>query len=102
MREIREVVKDIKCELKHAYKYAEEANKHKTEYPTLADAYYKIANDGLTHMDLLHKEIVMLIDKVRKAGTTIPSGMMEIWDYEHEQMIEDAAEVKAMLMLYKG
>lgn len=102
MREIKEVVRDIKCELKHAYKFAEEANKHKMEYPTLADAYYKIANDNLSHMDILHKEIVALIDKVKKSGREIPRGMMDVWEFEHEEMIEEAAEIKAMLMMYKG
>ena len=102
MREIKELVGDIKHELKGAEKYAREAVKHKTEYPALAAVYYRMACEKLDHVDMLHKEAVTMIDRAERAGKDVPRGMRDIWAWYHDMMIEDASDIRHTLDMYKG
>lgn len=102
MQEIKEIVCDIKHELKGADKFAAEAVKHKDMYPALAAVYYRMANDKLDHVDMLHKEAVAMIDKASRSGVEVPKGMREIWTWYHDMMIEDAADIRRMLDMYKA
>lgn len=101
MTEIKELVKDIRHELKGADKYAYEAIKHKEEFPSLSQTYARIAREKLENVNDLHKEIVAMIDKARRAGTEIPAGMAAIWDFEHKMMIEEEAMIQHKLEMYK-
>ena len=71
-------------------------------YHNLAQDYYRLASDALEHVDTLHKEAVSMIDKARRSGVEIPDSMMEIWNWFHELMIEDQAEVRRLLDMYKA
>lgn len=102
MREIKELACDIKRELKQAYKYACEAVKHKEQYHDLAQDYYRLASDALDHVDTLHKEAVAMIDKAKRSDVEIPKAMTEIWNWYHDLMIEDQAEVRRLLDMYKA
>ena len=81
--------------------YAENALHHKTDHKALADTYNKIADMHITIYDMLHKEMVSLIDEYKRMGHTPPHEMMVIWDYEHEKLIDEFAKVKVIVDEYK-
>lgn len=101
MREIMEVSKYIRKELKRAGEYAHEANKHKTEYPELANQYYRAANEHLTIVDDLHGGAVKLIEASKRSGAMPTEAMKRMWELEHEMLIEEKAEIMRMLDMYK-
>lgn len=101
MRIIKKMTQQMKEEIAGAKEYAKLAIHYKTEQPTLAKAYYDMSNDELKHADTLHTEVVKLIEKQR-AIETPPSVMLELWDYEHKEYIEEYAIAKNMIALYSN
>ena len=81
--------------------YAEKAMHYKTEHKTIADTYNKIAEMHITIYDMLHKEIVNLIEEHRRSGHNPPPEMLIIWDYEHKKLIKEFAEAKTLVDEYK-
>lgn len=101
MTELKEIIQDIREMLECAEDYAKEAVKHKHQYPDLASTYARIAQDDLAHVDMLHKHAVSMIDEYQRNGKEAPASMKAIWDYAHEQQIEETADVKRMLDMYR-
>jgi ferritin len=99
---IKKLSKMIKEEICDAEKYANCALKYKDEDRTLADVFYTLANEELRHMDMLHAQVVRLINTQKAKGVTVPTGMQEIYDYIHEEEIENTREVRVLLDMYKG
>lgn len=81
--------------------YAEKAMHYKADHKSLADVYNKVADMHVTIYDMLHKEMVSLIDEHRRTGNTPPPEMLAIWDYEHEKLIKEFAEAKTLVDEYK-
>lgn len=81
--------------------YAEKAMHYKTEHKAIADTYNKIAEMHITIYDMLHKEIVNLIEDYKRSGHTPPPEMLIIWDYEHKKLIKEFAEAKTLVDEYK-
>ena len=81
--------------------YAEKALHYKADNKSVADTYNKIADMHITIYDMLHKEMVNLIDEHKRMGHTPPPEMLAIWDYEHEKLIKEFAEAKTMVDEYK-
>lgn len=81
--------------------YGEKALLYKTEHKSLADTYNKIADMHITIYDMLHKEMVNLIEEKKRSGHTPPPEMLAIWEYEHEKLIKCFAEAKAIVEEYK-
>ena len=102
MKELKEVIRDIGEILDSAEMYAKEAVKHKTQYPSLAGVYCRIAQDDLSHVDMLHKQAVVMIEEKKRDGHEVPASMQAIWDWEHEKMMDETADVKRLLEMYKG
>lgn len=99
MKIIKTMVEQIKDELNSAKEYAMLASEMKSENPTAAQMYAKMAQDELNHATLIHAEAVKAIDKQR-AVSEPPAGMKELWSIEHKYYMEHAATTKAMLDLY--
>ena len=81
--------------------YAEKALHYKTDHKSVADVYNKIADMHITIYDMLHKEMVNLIDEHKRMGHTPPPEMLAIWDYEHQKLVKEFAEAKTMVDEYK-
>lgn len=101
MKKIKELVKHIKSELDDAEEYAENSLMYRDEDPALAEMYMQLAKDELRHKDIEHEHIVRLIKDYRNAGNEPPETMMAIWDWQHQQIIERQAAIRAMMSLYK-
>lgn len=99
MKIIKTMVEQIKEELEGAKEYAMLASQIKSDMPTAAQMYAKMAQDELNHATLIHAEAVKAIDK-QKAIAEPPAVMTELWAIEHKYYVEHAAATKAMLDLY--
>ena len=102
MQIIKKLSKMIMEEANDAEKYAQCALNNKESDKTLADTFYTLAGEELKHLEMLHAQVVRLINEVKAKGVTVPAGMMEIYDYVHAEQIEKVAEVKVLLSMYKG
>lgn len=99
---IKKLSKMIKEEISDAEKYADCALKYKEEDKALADVFYNLAQEELKHMDMLHAQVVRLINEYKAQKGNPPEGMQAIYNYVHEEQIEAVTEVKVLLGLYKG
>ena len=91
----------IEEEIEDAGKYARCALKHREERPALAETFYKLANEEMTHANLLHAQVTAIIEEYRKQNGDPPETMQKLYEILHRKHIENAAAVKGMLVLYK-
>lgn len=99
MREIRDIVEDIRDELDGAKHYAELAVKMKGTMA--ANTYAEMSRAELGHVDKLHGMAVQMINDQRAKGVTPPAAMQAVWDWEHERMIDRVAHIKHILDMVK-
>ena len=101
MKLIKKIVKMIDEELHDAQKYAECALKLREENPTVASVFYALSQDEMKHMNMLHGEIVKMIEDYRRNHGEPPEAMKAVWEYKHEEHIEEAKEVAILQEMYK-
>ena len=99
MRIIKELSKRIKEELHDAEWYAKAAMENKMEHPDLADAYHHLAKEEMGHANLLHEKVVSIIRKA-SAEREPPPVMRELWAWQHEEIVEEEAEVVRLIEMY--
>ena len=99
---IKKLSEMIKDEIADADKYANCALKHKDEDRALADTFYTLATQELQHMDLLHSQVVRLINDYRAKKGEPPEAMKAVYNYLHDEWTERVKEVKLILAMYKG
>lgn len=92
----------IKEEICDAEKYANCALKYKDEDKLLADIFYTLANNELQHMDLLHAQVTRIINEYKSKKGEPPAAMQAVYDYVHEEQIDNVKEIKVLLAMYKG
>lgn len=102
MKIIKHLVEDIREELEGAEHYAKLATQYRDEDRGLADAYSKLAEAELGHVDALHAQVVRLIQEYKASNKgPVPAAMQAVWDWEHERMIDTITRVRALLSTYK-
>ena len=101
MKLIEELCDNINEEIDDAIKYTKLAISIKEEYPTVADAISKIAEEEMKHMSILHTGVVTIIEDYRKKNGEPPEAMMMLYNIMHRKQIEHAAEAKAYQTIYK-
>ena len=101
MQLIKVLEDQIGEEMHDAKKYIKCALKYTEEHKELADLYYWLSQEEMTHADKLHKMVVEIIEEYRKKEGEPPADMLAIYKYVHEKEIEEAAEVKLMWAMYK-
>lgn len=99
MRIIKELSKRIKEELHDAEWYAKAAMEHKMEHSDLADAYHHLAKEEMGHANMLHEKVVAVIRKA-SAEREPPPVMRELWAWQHEEIVEEEAEVVRLIEMY--
>lgn len=99
MRIIKDLSKQIKEELHDAEKYAKMALEHKADHPELAVAYHHLAKEEIGHANLLHEKAVAIIRKA-SMEKEVPPVMHDLWAWQHEEIIEDEAEVKRLIDMF--
>ena len=98
---IKKIADMIEEELEGAEHYAKCAVKWKEEHPTLAKTFYEISTDEVRHVNLLHGEVVSIIENHRRTHGEPPANMLAVWEYVHEKHIEKMNEVKMLQNQYK-
>ena len=101
MQLIKVLEDQINKEMHDSGKYIKLAMQHKEDHKELADLYYWLSQEEMTHADKLHKMVVQYIEEYRKKEGEPPEDMMAVYKYVHEKEIEEAAEVKLMWAMYK-
>ena len=81
--------------------YAEKAHHLRTEHKGLADTYIKIADMHIDIYKMLHEQMVDIIDTEKRKGVQPPAEMTAIWNYEHEKLVKQFAEIKFLVEDYK-
>ena len=92
----------IEEEVCDAKTYVEKSLLVKQEYPHLADTLYKISEEELKHMAMLHNEVVDIIEDYRKSTGDPPPEMLAVYEYLHKKQIEKTANVKVMQSQYRS
>lgn len=102
MKVIAELVSFVKDEAKSVKKYGKMAIRLKAENKELADMFYNMANTESGHLDSIHNWLVKYIDKEKKERKeNIPQGMLDVWQYEHKEMVDCLIEAKIVLQNYQ-
>ncbi len=101
MQIIKKLVEMIEDELEGAEEYAKEANHYKTENAGLSNTFYEIAQQEMKHVSMLHDQVAAIIKRHREDHGEPPAAMMAVWEWEHEKHIEEAAEVRRLLEMYR-
>ena len=101
MKIIEKLSDKIAEEVDCAENYIKCALEYKETYPQVADTFYRIANEKLTHMSLLHDQVVNIINSYRKEKGEPPEAMQMLYDILHKKHIDHVTAVKGMISLYK-
>lgn len=102
MKEIKHIIEQIEDECKGANEYIDDALEHKQNRKSLADLYYNLSLQELSHLDSLHNQVVALINEQKNKGVEIPDCMQDIYDWEHKRIIDKVAKVKVKQNMYKS
>jgi len=102
MKIIQKISEMISEEIEDAEKYARCALLHKDERPDLAETFYRLSNEELNHMAMLHEQATKMIADYRRKEGDPPAEMMAVYNYLHEKQVDHAATVKLLLGMYRG
>lgn len=101
MKILTSIIEKANDTLKEIEWYSEKAILLRDEYKPIADVYNKIADIHIDIYDMLHKQMVDLIDQKKRDGIQIPAEMSAIWNYEHEKLIKEFKDAKVLVEEYK-
>lgn len=101
MKLIKELTERIEEEIDGAEEYVKEAIKLKHEHPSLAKTLYDISNQEMAHIDMLHAEVVKLIEEHRRTHGEPPAPMMAVYQYLHERHIDKVNNIRVLQNEYK-
>jgi len=93
MRIIKSLVEKIDDELMDAEKYINCAYETKMDYPDVSLVYFKLSQEEMKHMQMLHTQVVKIIEEHKKTNE-VPLVMKELYNYLHERQIEWAAKIE--------
>ena len=102
MKIIKCISEKIKEEIHDAEAYIDLANDWKDEEEDAAELFYALSTEELGHMERLHNLVEDLIEDYRRENGDPPAGMMALYDYLHQQEIENTMRVKVKQAMYKS
>ena len=73
----------------------------KDKQPDAAEVFSELSAEELGHMEKLHEIVTDLIKNYREENGDPPAGMMALYDYMHEQNIENTMRVKVKQAMYR-
>ena len=97
MKKIKTLSKKIRGELEDAKSYALLALEEKDPDKSLSDSYRQLAEKELDDANKLHAQGVRIINDYRASGHEAPVPMQAVWNWEHENMIEETTRIRLLL-----
>lgn len=98
MRLIKKLSEEIKDEMQDVKKYVHLALQYKQSDEDAYNVYMQLAGEEYDHATRLHNLAVQEINKQKKKlaerGEQIPAIMLELWQDEHTQYVNDMAILK--------
>lgn len=98
MKEIKLLVSQIDDELSDVKKYIKSATAYKGINDNMFSLYVKLAKAEMEHALMIHDIAVSEIEKQRRVmdqqGKEIPAYMLETWQEEHAEYIEETGRYK--------
>jgi Mn-containing catalase len=101
MKLIQKLNEYIEEEIDGVEEYVKEALRLKLEHPSLAKTLYDISNEEMRHIELLHAEVVKLIEEHRRTHGEPPASMMAVYEYLHEKHIDKVNKIRMWQNEYK-
>lgn len=101
MKEMKLLMEHIEDELNDACTYAELALEYKSTDPELSSLFYKLSGEEVTHMEALHRAVVLRIDAYKREKGSPPADMLAVYEYLHKRDIQKAEKVAVLQNLYK-
>lgn len=101
MKKIENLTDFITAEYNDANKYIVQAEYNKNSDPKLADLYFELANEEISHANRLHEAAVSIIERLKQEGATIPNWMLELYEILHKQHVRQANEVEEKIKNFK-
>lgn len=102
MKLIRDLEELIEEEVSDIKKYAKMANEVREEHPQLAQVLYTISAQEEGHQQMLHGEVVRIIEQYRREHGEPPAAMMAVYEYVHKKHIDKLAEAKRYQDMYRN
>lgn len=102
MKIIKTLSEMIEEELEGAEHYAKMALAQKDVNPGLARVLNDISHQEMNHVNLLHGEVVKLIEQHRKEKGEPPAAMLAVYEFLHERHIAKANIVRVYQNQYRG
>lgn len=102
MKLIRDLEEMIEDEVHDVKKYAKMAVELKDEHPQLAQVLYTISTQEESHQQMLHNEVVKIIENHRKMHGEPPAAMMAVYEYIHKKHVDKLADAKRYQEMYRN
>ncbi len=84
-------------ELEDAKRYAQCAIKYRSSRKALSDTYLTLGKEELGHFLRLNDQASQIIEAARQAGKAPAPSMMELYDYEHNKIMDAYACTKVLV-----
>ena len=88
-------------EIHDADKYVRAALVYKEEYPEIAETFYVLSVEEVSHVQILHNAAIQIITRYKKENGEPPKDMLAIYNYVHKKLIDEEKEVKILQNMYK-
>lgn len=102
MKTIEILCDHIDEELEDARNYVQLAIEYKHSDPEVAQTFYKLSLEEMTHMDMLHKSVVAHIDNHKKSNGEAPIAMTSIYEYLHKKYIDKSERISSLQAMYRN
>lgn len=101
MKEIQILMDHIEEELDDACEYVKEALEYKESDPDMAGIFYKLSNEEMGHMEMLHRSVVNHISDYQRDHGEPPVAMKAVYDHLHKKYIAKAEKITNLQNMYK-
>lgn len=101
MKKIEMLVDMIDEELSGAENYIRKALDYKEKDKELAETFYRLSGDEMTHVDTLHKQVAEIIMDYKRKNGEPPAVMEALYEYLHKRHMAKAEKITNMQNMYK-
>lgn len=101
MKLIADLSEKIDEELEDAEKYIDCAINMRETDPSVAKLFYTLSLEEMKHADMLHNEVVRVINEYKVKMGDPPETMMFLYNYLHNKQIEKSSKIKIKQSSYK-